>query len=290
MPAFGAGIPLKKMYPGGTSGMASPKASPLASQYSALTNAQNSNNSIYNGLVSNYQDLYNKTNQNTPTNITLDPYSYKPFEYTPSKDYTNALNSLNEFSKTGGYSDSDIYNLRERAISPIRSVYANAQRDVDRNRSLQGGYSPSYNALKAKMAREQSQLQSDAVTKANAEIADKQVAGKKDALSQIAQLTSGENQLRNQFGSQETTRANEFGMKNTDLANQNKTLSFQLPMQKSDQLMKILEGIRGVYGTTPALTNLYGNQAQQGASLQNNIIQSNRSSALNKILGMIGQG
>src|SRR5437773_5397071 len=52
-----------------------------------------------------------------------------------------AAAGFSEFSKTGGFSPEDLANIRARALSPVRAVYSNAQREVNRQRSLQGGYS-----------------------------------------------------------------------------------------------------------------------------------------------------
>lgn len=163
---------------------------------------------------------------NTAVNQQAGDYSnimqgYKDLASSPA--YQNTAN----LAATGGYSDADQANIRERGISPIRSIYASAQQNVDRNKALQGGYSPNYNAVQAKMAREQSGAISDATTNVNAQLA-----------QNIAQ---------------------------------NK---MQMAPQFAAQASKPLEGQQSIYGTTPALSNLFGNQALQAATLQNNINQS----------------
>src|SRR5262245_47648006 len=77
-------------------------------------------------------------------------------------DYESLMDDYNEFRQTGGFSADDLSNIRSRSVSPFRSVYSGAQRELDRNRALQGGYSPNYAAASAKMAREMSQGLSDA--------------------------------------------------------------------------------------------------------------------------------
>ena len=52
-----------------------------------------------------------------------------------------------QFAQTGGFSPEDLANIRARAVSPVRAVYANAQQNVNRQRALQGGYSPGFNRL-----------------------------------------------------------------------------------------------------------------------------------------------
>lgn len=100
-----------------------------------------------------------------------------------AKDYDNIMSgykgfnssapmqNFGELAATGGYSEADKQNIRERDVSPIRSIYASANRDVDRQKAIQGGYSPNYGAVKAKMARDLSQTIGDRVTATNAGIA-----------------------------------------------------------------------------------------------------------------------
>lgn len=91
-----------------------------------------------------------------------------------------------EFAKTGGFSAADLANIRARAVSPVRAVYANAQREVNRSKAIQGGYSPGHNVLQARMAREQGQSTSDAATDAEAAIAKMVQEGKLAGLQGMA--------------------------------------------------------------------------------------------------------
>ena len=93
-------------------------------------------------------------------------------------DYSSIMSGYKNFADTGGFSPDDLANIRARSVSPIRAVYANAQREVNRNRALQGGYSPNFNATMAKMAREQSYTQADAATNREAELAEQIREGK----------------------------------------------------------------------------------------------------------------
>src|SRR5262245_54171702 len=45
-------------------------------------------------------------------------------------DPFNSYGGYQEFSQTGGYSPTDIANMRARGVSPIRASYANAQRGI----------------------------------------------------------------------------------------------------------------------------------------------------------------
>lgn len=86
--------------------------------------------------------------------------------------YDEIMGKYRDFSNTGGYSDADKANMRSRAVSPLRAVYANANRGVTRQRALQGGYSPGYTSAMTRMAREQSQGLSDANINVEAELAE----------------------------------------------------------------------------------------------------------------------
>lgn len=131
-------------------------------------------------------DNYQNQRQPPPRNLGGIPGSYGLYNTAIEQqagDYGNIMNAykglqngpavqnLQDLATTGGYSEADKQNIRERGISPIRSIYSSANRDIDRQRSLQGGYSPNYTASKAKMAREQSNIISDKVTDVNAQLA-----------------------------------------------------------------------------------------------------------------------
>jgi hypothetical protein len=97
-----------------------------------------------------------------------------------------SFSGFQDFSKTGGFSAGDLANIRARAVSPVRAVYANAQQNVNRQRSLQGGYSPGFGVLQARMARQQGQGISDAATNAEASIAEMVQQGKLAGLQGMA--------------------------------------------------------------------------------------------------------
>src|SRR5262249_11237528 len=61
----------------------------------------------------------------------------------------------------------------------------------NRQRSLQGGYSPGFNVLQARMAREQGQAASDAATNAEADIAQMVQQGKLAGLHGLAMDRGG---------------------------------------------------------------------------------------------------
>ncbi len=181
-----------------------------------------------------------------------------------------ALGGYQGFSENGGFSPQDIQNLRARAIAPTRAIYQNAQNNIDRQRTLQGGYSPNYTAASAKLARDESQGISDANVNADASIAQLQQQGKLYGLGGLASTGS-------------TGRSQNLGA---------------------------IGGQTGLYGTTPGLTNTFGNQVLQSGEqgiqlggLQNNLakiimdaqnqkanIPGNFQSALGNISSLFGLG
>lgn len=85
--------------------------------------------------------------------------------------YSEVMSGYRQFAETGGFSPEDLANIRARSVSPVRAVYQNALQNVNRQRALQGGYSPNYGALTARLAREQSMSQADAAINREAELA-----------------------------------------------------------------------------------------------------------------------
>jgi len=106
--------------------------------------------------------------------------------------YDQVLSGYSKFAETGGFSPDDLANIRARAISPIRATYANAEREVNRQKSLQGGYSPGFGVLKARMAREQGQSGAEATTNAEANIAEMTQKGKLAGLEGLSGLVGRE--------------------------------------------------------------------------------------------------
>lgn len=331
------------------------------------------------------------------------PEDYSPItnQYKQSSDLTDAISKLKNLSETGGYSEQGIADLRERGISPLRAVYAGAQRDIERNRAIQGS-SASYSALKSKMARELSDKIAGATQNVNAGIAQNVASNKLQASPIYAGVTGQQSDLQNRMGSEnagiiseanrynssnrnrvneanvdlanqgnlynlgrvddlnrlnadkidrgnlfnigrtddynrtmfdegrrfasvndEVSRANTdlrnnsalanitrgdevsranvdlfntFGKNNTDERNRARQFNIELPFKRSalndsntNQIQQILEGMKGLYGTTPAMANLFGSQAHNAASLQNSINQGNNQNSLELIMNLIRQ-
>lgn len=200
-----------------------------------------------------------------------------------------------EFSQTGGYSPADIANMRARGVSPIRAAYANAERNIGQQRSLQGGYSPNAIATQAKMAREQGQSMADAVQNVEADLAEKRNAGR---LAGLGGMSGIEGQRLNA---------------DTDLSKFNVGLDYQGQVYNADAMtradaanaaaagaaadraaysnsestanrLRALGGMTSLYGTTPGMSQLFGDQAsgivgqggQFGLGLYNSDINSQK--------------
>lgn len=301
----------------------------ITNQYKLYNTGVQQNAEDYGGIMAGYRNILNNPlgpnpqqpsrgytpQQFTPERMSApSPTQIETQTYQPSADVTGSLSQLSELSKTGGYDEAGKADLRSRGIAPIRAVYANAQRNVDRSRSLQGGYSPSYNAVTAKMAREQASQISDAEQNVNAGIAQNvasnrlsaapawaAAAGQQSALinnigrsnadaTNQGRLADVANRMRvNEFNAGGANRANEFNVNNVNEANR---FNAQLPVQdrqfQNQNVQNQLEALRGMnslYGTTPAMSRLFGDQAMQGQQFQNQVTQQNRDRTMRPLYG-----
>ena len=196
------------------------------------------------------------------------PITARNVNYRPSQDVTSALSNLQELSQSGGLSGSNIADLRARGISPIRAVYANAQRNIARQRALQGGYSPNYTAATAKMARDLSEQLAGASTNVEAQIAEMQQRGRLSAAPQYGQAAMNEQGMRTGVEEGNVNRELDAARFNAAQQQQNRDALMALYSGRQNQRMSAAEGLRGLYGTTPANPALYGNQALQRAQLE----------------------
>lgn len=185
---------------------------------------------------------------------------YSPFtvSYTdPFKSYGGFTN----FSETGGYSAEDMQNLRARAASPIRASYANAERELQRQRSLQGGYAPNAIATLAKMAREQGQATSDAVQSIEGGIVDQR---NRNMLSGLTGMSGIEGQRLDaqlqagMFNAQQRAQAQAANLSAAERASASRSAA---SAASDANRMEALQGMRLLYGTTPGMSATFGNQA-----------------------------
>lgn len=117
--------------------------SPIRSAYDAAAQQQAGD---YDDIMGGYNSLQERARSQAGNN----PVQFNPITpstrqfiqgqgYNRSQDLGKLIGDLQGFSSTGGYSDDDVSNIRERGLSPIRAIYANAQRDANRQKNLSGG-------------------------------------------------------------------------------------------------------------------------------------------------------
>lgn len=185
-----------------------------------------------------------------------------------------AMPGYQNFSQTGGFSPQDIQDLRARAISPTRAVYANAQSNIDRQRSLQGGYSPNYTAATANLSRGLSNSISDANVNANASIAQAVQQGKLAGLGGMTNINQmqGQNKL-----------ASLGGMSNIE------NLISQIQLANRGQQLQGMAGQTGLYSAVPGQANMYGSQLGTNMSQQIDTQQLQNAIATMIINGQLGK-
>lgn len=207
-------------------------------------------------LVGQYEGLGNS--DITPT----------PLTYTRGPEMESAVGNLKELSTTGGYTPEGIAAIRSRGLSPIRSVYANAERNLNRNKSLQGGYSPNYGAVLAKMAREQSAATAAATTNVEAGIAQNVAQNRLNAAPLYSGLAERETGAMSDIASRNA--ANKLSADTSNRENKFNATSALERIYGGDRSNRLnaVEGMRALYGTTPALPALYGQQGLQREQLK----------------------
>jgi len=235
----------------------------------------------YDAIMKGYQNLASTPSQQ------IQPQQYTPsqYQYQPSSSLTGAISNLAGLAQTGGYSEGEKADIRARGISPIRSIYAGAMRDVNRQRGLQGGYSPNYGAVRAKMAREMSDLVSGRTTDINAQLAQSIAGNRLAAASPYASAAGQESALASQYGQANQQLMNEAQRYNIESPIEAQKFNISQDLQRQ---LAALSGKSSLYGTTPALASLFGNQALQSAQLRNQQGQGNLSQILNMYRGFRG--
>jgi len=299
--------------------------------------AANTQASDYDTIMANYNNII-KANQNNPitsTNVTpqtsaapanvtaqtVTPQTINAQNVTAQKsgyqqsgDVTQSLADLSNLARTGGYTAQGIADIRARDISPTRSIYANAQQNVDRARALGGGYSPNANATQAQMARDESSQISDIGVNANAGIAQNVAANELAASGAYGSAAGAANAQQAQAGefdanavnqagefnaanaltastgnaanaltasadnaanalaastgnANRDTQNNQFNANNANTANTaNADRSLLAQFNNRNSTIGAIQGQANLYGTTPALTNTFGNQVMQAQS------------------------
>lgn len=245
-----------------------PLTEQLAQQQQSIfnnyTNAVGQAQADYSGIMGGYNSLANKISSTPPTTFNWNAVSSPtPAQLTEGYgDLRSAAAGYQNFADTGGYSDQDIADLRARGISPVRATYANAQANIDRAKSLGGGYAPNYIAATAKMARDQSQGAADATQQVNAQLAEDIRSGKLAGLGGLASVggTIGGLSL------QDAQRILSANLANSQGGLQAAGMTYGAAQDQIKNLLGIGQAQTSLYGTTPGQASMFGNQALQAMS------------------------
>lgn len=227
------------------------------------------NTKDYGNIMGGYQDYMQ--NIPKPTQFAWNKVdASRPAELGESYDtLRSALPGYREFAATGGYSPQDIQELRARGTSPIRAAYGNANMQLDRSKALGSG-GANYNAAAAKMARESAYGMSDAMTNVNAGLADAIRQGRLSGLAGV----SGIGSTMGGLSSAEAQRMLQANMANSQGSLQAAGMSEQSMQDSMRNRLAGLSGQTSLYGTTPAMSAMFGNQALnaygQRAGLESN--------------------
>lgn len=242
----------------------------------------------YDSIMGQYKGLKDSTlaggGQQERLNFT--PINPTSAEYQPGSDYSYLKNFVN----TGGYSDADVGNLRERAVSPIRSIYSTASKNIDRQKRLQGGYSPNAGALQAKLARESGYAIGDASTNANAAIAEMVQRGKLAGATALAPLEARETENRNAFNLTNANTANDFLKFNAQMPLEYGKFNAAQDNNDFEKILSTIQGQQGLYSASPGLMGTLGNQTISAANTANNFPPVPRAPAYKNPLGSGGVG
>jgi hypothetical protein len=243
---------------------------PISNQFMTnYNNAVGQNTQDYGNIMGAYQQF--REGLGGPTKFSYNRVSAeRPKELGKAYGYLDeAMPGYRDFAATGGYSPQDIQELRARGMSPIRSAYGNTMMEMDRARALGGGGgAPNYIAAASKAQRELPGQMADAMTTVNAGLADSIRQGKQFGLTGISNTGSTMGGL----ASSEAGR-----MLQAALANQGADLQTQGMGEQSLQNLRQMQlaglgGQASLYGTTPGMASMFGNQAlnawQQRAGME----------------------
>ena len=231
--------------------------SPLEGEMAGVSQGMTGN---YNNAVGNDAETYKGIMQGYGDYAKNANFSYKPVTAQRPQELNEGYGYLREampgyrdFAKTGGYSDTDIQELRARGTSPIRAAYGNTMMEMDRSRALGGNNgSPNYIAAVGRAQREMPGQMADAMTGVNAELANSVRQGK---LSGLAGM-SGIGSTMGGMAGDEAGR-----ILQADVNNQQADLQTQGMKDRANQFG--LSGQSSLYGTTPGQSSMFGNQALQ---------------------------
>jgi hypothetical protein len=224
----------------------------------AATRARATNEADYGAISQGYQDF--NANLGGPTKFGYQSVSaQRPAELNKAYGYLDeAMPGYRDFASTGGYSGQDIQELRARGVSPIRTAYGNTMRELDRSRALGGnGGSPNYIAAASRAQRDLPGQMADATTGVNAKLAEDIRTGRQFGLTGI----SGTGATMGGLSSQEANRMLQADVSNQAADIQTQGMGEASRWSLANAQLNGLGGRTSLYGTTPAMSATFGNQA-----------------------------
>ena len=260
---------------------------PTPNENEFLPYSQNLNNQATSSFTQNKEDYgnimgaYNKFRENLapPTQFNYQHVTApRPAEL--GEAYGTLRESLpgyREFSQTGGYSPTDIQELRARGEAPIRAAYGNATREIDRSRALGGGGgAPNYIAAMSAAQRQLPQQLADAETGVNAQLAQDIRSGRLAGLAGIRGVGGDIGGL----ASAEAGRGLQAALANQGADLQAQGMGEQSLQARRGSELASMGGQASLYGTTPGLSSMFGNQALQSYGLRNQMENSRNAQGL----------
>lgn len=244
----------------------------------------------YDTIMGGYRNILNRPTdpridkliQQYQGNLNQPGYTPGQLSYQRGPEMTGAFNNLSDLATTGGLSEGAQADLRARGISPIRSVYANAQRNIDRQKSLQGGYSPNYTAATAKMSRDLSEQIASQTQNVNAQIAEMVQRGRLSAAPVYAEAAQRETGMMGDIDKYNLDEKFRAAQLNQSQRGDSLAALERLYGMQSNRDLEALRGMTGLYGTTPALPEIYGRHGfqREQLGLQKKAQDDNRSNSL----------
>jgi len=232
------------------------------------TNAVQRNTQDYGNIMGAYENFRNNLGGPTKFNF-QNVTASRPQELGESYGILReALPTYREFAQTGGYSPTDIQELRARGTSPIRAAYANTQAHLDRANALAGGGgAANYIAASSRAQRDLPGQMADAMTGVNAQLAEDIRSGRLAGAAGIRGVGGDIGGL----ASQEAGRQLQASLANQDADLRAQQLSEQSLQNLRQSQLASMGGQASLYGTTPGMSSMFGNQMLQGYGLRNDM-------------------
>lgn len=169
-------------------------------------------------------------------------------------DVTNKIRGTgyDEFARTGGYSDSDISNIRDRSNSVIPSLYAQTANDMSTLAARQGGYSPGIAAALAKSRRGLGQAASESARDTELGISDRVREGRKFGITGLRDTEMSIADLNRQIMQNRTAALGQAGDIGSGFY---KTLGDLENTNRAQQLEALKNSVAGRTGVESDLVN-----------------------------------